>query len=1042
MHDQDIPAKANRVLNVILLALLLILIRVWFLAVVHREDYVQLARKPQTRTVVERVERATIRDRFNLPLALNKVQYNAAVCYAQLRTIPTSVWKVDASGRKTRVAARSAYIADLARVLAQELDLEERAIEDLIHGKAALFPHTPFVLKHDISEEQYYRLKMLEKDWAGVQAERTSKRFYPQGRVASDVIGFMGAISHKEYAAVEQEMEELRAYLRGREEGEMPFLPKGFSSPFEVRARLSELEEKAYTIHDLVGKSGIEGAYDAVLRGYSGRRCEEIDTKGNVLRDLPGARRAVSGQRVVLTLSSELQEYAESLLARYEADNPQSLSSPWIKGGAIVAMIPQTGEVVALASYPRFDPNDFIPHEGKRGPAVLRWLEVEPYVGAIWDGKRLLERECFREGFYEESLRLTWERYLEAILAPDSSTKRAMAAVRTIRDAVGAQRGGSEDSLVIDLCRLAADADSFSEPLLEAVGSHSLSLYRDLCQEMALLQGAVKERARQLFHVTGFLEWRLQNFPHFLQQKREEEKREGRYARPYTEYLEGAERALFQQFWNENRWDLVEGVVLGSRSKSELASYLALCADNTFPVFAKLHEVVSALPPDLARVYLRSMRSFEDLTRPLQGRYRRLRQQGGAQLEKHLAAAFYPPSGYGYGRSQAYRQSTPQGSLFKLVTAYAALIDRLGRLQDKHASIETLNPLSIVDDKKWAARDGSGQQILGHFLDGSPIRRMYKGGRLPRSSHAGIGRVDLLGALEQSSNIYFSLLASDCLQDPAFLIEAAHQFGFGEKTGIELSGEISGNVPEDVSYNRTGLYSFAIGQHSLVVTPLQTAAFLSALAHEGALLRPTLIRMVAGQEPDREGHGLSPTPCFPFKEALSLAGAHFPLFSETQRNSRRPSVSPSPVEVRQQVFLPPAVRSLLLEGMRRVVSGSRGTARPPLIRALADDPRTYREYLDVQNRIVGKTGTAEILYKQTLDGDTAPQLENHVWFGAISFSSPHQVQEKATLWGEPELVVVVYLRFGGAGKAAAPLAAKIIRKWREVQAAHASPGSN
>ena len=87
--DNNIPEKANRVLNIILLGLLLILIRVWYLATIQYDEHVEMARRPQRRSSVEKVERATIRDRFNLPLALNKIQYTAAVCYADIRQVPS-----------------------------------------------------------------------------------------------------------------------------------------------------------------------------------------------------------------------------------------------------------------------------------------------------------------------------------------------------------------------------------------------------------------------------------------------------------------------------------------------------------------------------------------------------------------------------------------------------------------------------------------------------------------------------------------------------------------------------------------------------------------------------------------------------------------------------------------------------------------------------------------------------------------------------------------------------------------------------------------
>ena len=77
----SIPAKANKLLNMILAAMLLILFRLWHLTVVQHDEKLEESKKPQHRVIIERAERATIRDRFNLPLAINKVQSPAPERY-------------------------------------------------------------------------------------------------------------------------------------------------------------------------------------------------------------------------------------------------------------------------------------------------------------------------------------------------------------------------------------------------------------------------------------------------------------------------------------------------------------------------------------------------------------------------------------------------------------------------------------------------------------------------------------------------------------------------------------------------------------------------------------------------------------------------------------------------------------------------------------------------------------------------------------------------------------------------------------------------
>ncbi|HEY2810056.1 MAG TPA: penicillin-binding transpeptidase domain-containing protein [Rhabdochlamydiaceae bacterium] len=1123
--DYQIPEKTNRVLNIILLCLLLILIRVWYLSIIQRDEHVEQARKPQRRTLVERVERATIRDRFNAPLALNKIQYNAAICYADIRHIPNAKWEKNAEGKLVRIPARVAYIKQLSELLGKELQMDPQKIEDIVHGKASLFPHTPFVIKEDLSEREYYRLKMLEKDWMGVCIEKGSKRYYPKGKIGCDIIGFMGAISSKEYYSIAQELSQLQTYLSEREAGNTPMLPKGFTNPYQVRERLKQLQEKAYTINDYVGKTGVEATFDSELRGYAGKKTCEIDIKGNVIRELPGSRKSIPGQRLILSFSSELQEYAEQLLVEHEVEREvrdhagsPSLSSPWIKGGAIVAMDPKTGEVLALASYPRIDLNDFIPskvlHEqAKRQSNLNKWLENENYIGEIWDGKRPLERERYDAvlgKYYEETLFLTWEKYCEAIFSPQCAAQKAMQKIAALNDALLLQQeteklleaSGQSDMralcevlypaaphqlcrtpadvgdkkkieeelaknmhtassskrtldhylagvfpnedkiLVIDLCRLMANAKSFTPQLQEKLGELSLAHYRNLAQAHVRIRDFLYAHVKNWFRKIDFLHWREKHFKEYLRDKRREEREKKRYARPYTEYLDMEEKERFKAFWNTFRLRLVHCFISGVALQADclLQPYLERCLQLRAKDAAMqkqadgVNSALSLLSAEEQLDFLNTMRSFDELTRPLLGHYRSLRNTKGMQLEKHLAAAFYPLMGFGYGRSQAFRQSTPQGSVFKLVVAYQALLERYCSLREKHQQISEINPLTLIDDLKGGhPQPGSNNQILGYTLEGQTITRLHKGGRLPRS-HPNIGKIDIVGAIEQSSNIYFAILAAEHIQDPLNLIQATRQFGFGEKSGIELPGEISGSLPDDTSHNRTGLYSFSIGQHSLIVTPLQTAVMFSAIANRGCVLKPSIIKMIAGKEPLREYRDPFSNAAFPFQETLSLVGIDFQLFTSTQLEQEQTHIWYSAPEIRHSLFFPDAIHSPLIQGMRRVVSGDRGTAKPEIIRSLYHNPLWKRDYLDFKNQIIGKTGTAEILYKQTLDSEKEAKIHNHIWFGGIAMD-PSQPEAQ-----QQPIAIIVYLRLSEAGgKEAAPLAVEMVKKWREINQKHSSP---
>jgi cell division protein FtsI/penicillin-binding protein 2 len=125
---------------------------------------------------------------------------------------------------------------------------------------------------------------------------------------------------------------------------------------------------------------------------------------------------------------------------------------------------------------------------------------------------------------------------------------------------------------------------------------------------------------------------------------------------------------------------------------------------------------------------------------------------------------------------------------------------------------------------------------------------------------------------------------------------------------------------------------------------------------------------------------------------------------------------------------------MLLEGMKRVVIRTQRDGLASLSRFYRDYPEAISDYIDLKNDLVGKTSTAESVEHIDLDHENGTNMYKHVWFGGIAFNPE---SDKAFVvndaFGEPELVVVVYFRFGVYGKEAAPLAAQVVNKWREIK---------
>ena len=114
----------------------------------------------------------------------------------------------------------------------------------------------------------------------------------------------------------------------------------------------SALSDLGYTSSDFIGRSGIELSYEAELRGTSGIRQIEIDAQGRTVRDLGVIAPAVPGKTVVLTIDAVAQRTAFRALS-------WGLKAAGNKEGVLASMNPQNGEIIAMASLPTFNPNDF-----------------------------------------------------------------------------------------------------------------------------------------------------------------------------------------------------------------------------------------------------------------------------------------------------------------------------------------------------------------------------------------------------------------------------------------------------------------------------------------------------------------------------------------------------------------------------------------------------------------------------------------------------------------------------------------------------------
>lgn len=262
------------------------------------------------------------------------------------------------------------------------------------------------------------------------------------------------------------------------------------------------------------------------------------------------------------------------------------------------------------------------------------------------------------------------------------------------------------------------------------------------------------------------------------------------------------------------------------------------------------------------------------------------------------------------------------------------------------------------------------------------------------------GMVDLTKALARSNDIYFYKLGETV--GVSEIAKWGHKFGLGGKTGIELSGEAEGIMPDPgwrrkvrgLAWYLGDTYHLAIGQGELSTTPLQVNLWTNVIASEGVLCTPTLLRT----HPSADGSELKSQPCRDLK-------------------------------IKKQTI------EVITEGMYRACSkdegwGYQGTGWPFFDFTILKETLSEEGGSGEKRRIsiACKTGTAEV-------GDTAGKT--HAWFtafapvGSIDSGNQNIKQDQENyITGDPEIVVTVLVEKGGEGSSVAgPIAKKVMEEW-------------
>ena len=254
----------------------------------------------------------------------------------------SQVKRTDLNAREAFMALRQKYSIDeeLTNKQARKIFAVREEIKNIGYNK-----YRSSTIASGVCDETVAYIEEMQDELKGVEIASESVRYYPNGSLLSHVLGYMGSISDSQYEEY--------------------------------------VTEKGYSADDLIGKDGIEATMESKLRGSDGIESILVNSAGDYVQTISQTE-PVAGKNVYLTIDADLQEYAESCLekcikavktggvykSKYGNRSVKQYSN--CGSGAVVAIDVETAEVLAMASYPDFDPNIFA-----EGISTKDWASVQ-----------------------------------------------------------------------------------------------------------------------------------------------------------------------------------------------------------------------------------------------------------------------------------------------------------------------------------------------------------------------------------------------------------------------------------------------------------------------------------------------------------------------------------------------------------------------------------------------------------------------------------------------------------------------------------------
>ncbi|HZQ81141.1 MAG TPA: penicillin-binding protein 2 [Gaiellaceae bacterium] len=291
-------------------------LRLWALQVLSGDTYLAQAKDNRVRTLDIEAPRGEILDRDGHVLVTNVAGTRVELWPADL----PKKWPAERSELRALSDITGVTVKDMLASL-------EKSRED---------PLTPIVVERGIKQNQVFYLMEHEAQFPGVHLADSWLRKYPYQSLAAQVLGYVGAISPQEYKT---------------------------------------LKKKGYLPTDQIGQSGVESAYDSYLRGHDGKAQLTVNSLGQPKGRESLESQPTPGDALKLTIDINLQRAAEKAITYGIHLAHASEEGSHADGGSIVAMNPNTGAILAMASNPTYEPSIF---SGTHNAKKLQQLFNDP----------------------------------------------------------------------------------------------------------------------------------------------------------------------------------------------------------------------------------------------------------------------------------------------------------------------------------------------------------------------------------------------------------------------------------------------------------------------------------------------------------------------------------------------------------------------------------------------------------------------------------------------------------------------------------------